>query len=181
MSTKGKSKGGNNSPVPQNIQSANNPGSNSNPLNQSNLNNSNEIKSACNYLASLPRQGALTAEQRKSFSDALADLLIQKYQNHWYLDNPLRGNGYRSIIILDHFIDPMIMEAASRANIGNISELMPTELYLWIDPFEVSYKSNEFAPIPIIYKGFGKTATTDEGYYGGNLFYHQFPLCFSLC
>jgi len=74
-------------------------------------------------------------------------------QNHWNMENPLQGNGFRSMMVCDQKVDPLITEAARKANISNIAELLPPELYVWVDPFDVSCKYGEYTPPTTLYKG----------------------------
>lgn len=77
----------------------------------------------------------------------------EHYQHHWFPDRPQKGSGYRCIRI-NHEMDPIIATAANR--IGLTSEqlfsLLPRELTLWVDPYEVSYRIGEDGSICVLYE-----------------------------
>ena len=37
-------------------------------------------------------------EQRQIFTDRLRELLVTRYEGHWYPDEPHRGCGYRALL-----------------------------------------------------------------------------------
>lgn len=80
-------------------------------------------------------------------------LFTDHYQHHWFPDRPQKGSGYRCIRI-NHEMDPIIGRSAIR--IGLTSEqlfgLLPRELTLWVDPYEVSYRIGEDGSICVLYE-----------------------------
>jgi len=83
----------------------------------------------------------------QSFQKSLAHLLRQKYQGHWYPENPLRGNAFRSIFLLPPLgkLDNLLVQAAHLAGVPDLLERIPQcqELTMWVDPGSVIVK---FAP-----------------------------------
>jgi len=69
-------------------------------------------------------------------------------QGHWYPEQPTRGEGYSSL----HFHrssgpDPLVLEAAKRANFPHDPLTWPLEMILWIDPDQVTARIGERGPI----------------------------------
>uniref|UniRef100_A0A8C2JVB9 Anti-proliferative protein domain-containing protein n=1 Tax=Cyprinus carpio TaxID=7962 RepID=A0A8C2JVB9_CYPCA len=66
------------------------------------------------------------------------------YQHHWFPNAPCRGSGYRCIRI-NHKMDPLIGKAACTIGLTKeqLFSLLPSELTMWIDPYEVSYRIGE--------------------------------------
>ncbi|XP_028854548.1 protein BTG2 [Denticeps clupeoides] len=113
-----------------------------------------EVSAAAGFVSRLLKaRGLLSEYQLRLFSDGLRQALSEHYQHHWFPDRPQKGSGYRCIRI-NHEMDPIIGKAACR--IGLTSELMfsllPRELTLWVDPFEVSYRIGEDGSICVLYE-----------------------------
>lgn len=115
-----------------------------------------EIRSATYFLADLLRVGqSLTDLQLDTFRGNLEELLRKHYQQHWFPERPTKGSGYRCIRI-NHKMDPLIAQAAKSCGVSDSSLLrtmFPSELTLWIDPSEVSYRIGENGSICVIYNG----------------------------
>lgn len=67
---------------------------------------------------------------------------------------PSKGSGYRCIRI-NHKMDPLIGKAAGMIGLSHerLFQLLPSELTLWVDPFEVSYRIGEDGSICVLYEG----------------------------
>jgi protein Tob/BTG len=87
---------------------------------------------------------ALTQIQLISFQKHLNDILEQRYSNHWYTDDPEKGHAFRSIWFHSSRIDPLLLEAAKKAGITDLSSRMQAEVIMWVDPglVSVSYLQN---------------------------------------
>jgi protein Tob/BTG len=75
----------------------------------------------------------------------LADILEERYKNHWYTDKPLKGQAYRCIRLRknnDHhdYIIDLLIEKLKNVNIDVDNSLCKMDITLWIDPGEVSYR-----------------------------------------
>ncbi|OTF75250.1 B-cell translocation protein-like protein [Euroglyphus maynei] len=67
------------------------------------------------------------------------EILTQRFQNHWYPNNPSKGQGYRCIRINQNCrVDYSIEMACQHAGISYDALRLPVELTLWIDPSEVT-------------------------------------------
>jgi len=96
-----------------------------------------EINSAsdfiCRYLYKLEKDKIVV------FKNQLIQLLSQKYNSHWDLSNPIKGGAFRSITIIDGRIDSIILAAAQKAGL-DVSSCFPSDLIIWCDPYNVSYR-----------------------------------------
>ena len=103
-----------------------------------------EVSCAARFVATLLRRGEQEDERTTAFRDKLAELLMARYERHWHPEKPLRGSAYRCIRI-NHQPDPIISQAALACGFdqGALSERLPRELTLWIDPQDVSYRIGE--------------------------------------
>ncbi len=96
---------------------------------------------------------SLNADQLDHFKAVLATMLHQKFHMHWDVNNPQKGNAYRSLSIISGIMDPIVSSAASEAGIDNVSYYFPSELMLWVDPACVSYRTGDYGYITTIYEG----------------------------
>ncbi|XP_046908350.2 uncharacterized protein LOC124489955 isoform X2 [Dermatophagoides farinae] len=86
----------------------------------------------------------LNEEKIKKFSQKLIEILTQRFQNHWYPNNPSKGQGYRCIRINQNCrVDYSIEMACQHAGISYDALRLPVELTLWIDPSEVTCRFGE--------------------------------------
>lgn len=114
-----------------------------------------EIVSAADFLVHLLRlqTGQLSERQLELFKTSLTEVLRHRYRDHWFPDRPNRGSGYRCIRI-NGKMDPVIAQAG--ANVGlpptHLHSLFPSELTMWIDPSEVSYRIGENGSICVLYE-----------------------------
>lgn len=113
-----------------------------------------EISAAVGFIAKLLRTtGTMNERQLQTFSQSLQELLAEHYKHHWFPDKPCKGSGYRCIRI-NHKMDPIIWKAANRIGLSNeqVYHLLPSELTLWVDPYEVSYRIGEDGSICVLYE-----------------------------
>lgn len=114
-----------------------------------------EINSASNFLAHLLKinPNGLSEPQLQLFKNSLEEVLRLRYQEHWFPDRPTRGSGYRCLRINGN-MDPVIAQAGDAIGLPPpyLHSLFPTELTLWIDPAEVSYRIGENGSICVLYE-----------------------------
>ncbi|XP_030633243.1 protein BTG1 [Chanos chanos] len=113
-----------------------------------------EVSTAANFITRLLRgTGLLSEEQLQQFSNSLEEALGEHYQHHWFPNAPCRGSGYRCIRI-NHKMDPLIGKAACTIGLtrDQLFSLLPSELTLWVDPYEVSYRIGEDGSICVLYE-----------------------------
>ncbi|KAM0683961.1 Protein btg1 [Mitosporidium daphniae] len=102
-----------------------------------------EIHSAISFLSTIlrPVLSNCSTVQIDAFQESLIDLLCSKFATHWDVSNPIKGNAFRSLMVSCSYVDPILQEAARRCSF-EIS-MFPTELTIWIDPGEVTYRFGE--------------------------------------
>lgn len=113
-----------------------------------------EVAAAATFVSRLLRtRGFLSEHQLQVFRDCLQQSLSDHYQHHWFPDKPQKGSGYRCIRI-NHEMDPIIGRAAGRIGLTSdqLFSLLPRELTLWVDPYEVSYRIGEDGSICVLYE-----------------------------
>ncbi|XP_056144295.1 protein Tob2 [Lampris incognitus] len=110
-----------------------------------------EVKVALNFIVSylynkLPRRRA------DLFGEELERILVSRFEGHWYPESPLRGSAFRCLH-LGVLRDPVVELAARRSGLDTeeVRANVPTELSVWIDPYEVSYQIGEKGVVKVLY------------------------------
>jgi protein Tob/BTG len=88
-----------------------------------------EIQIATQFLSSY-----VPTNEQQRFSEDLQSILLQKYQKHWYPEEPERGTAFRAIKI--HSRLDSVLTLLRNYTLAS----MPSELVLWVDPGCVSYR-----------------------------------------
>jgi len=115
-----------------------------------------EVTSAANFLVRLLRlnkESAVVSDQQlEIYRSALIETLRIRYQEHWFPEKPCKGSGYRCIRI-NGKIDPVLVQAGDLVGLPGqfLHTLFPSELTMWIDPMEVSYRIGENGSICVLY------------------------------
>lgn len=103
-----------------------------------------EVNAGVNFLKRLAMErGGLEESKAEVFAKQLRDLLSEKYDQHWYPDNPSKGQAFRCVRMSGNRAecDREVLKACEE------SELIPSqlgphcEITLWIDPLEVCARS----------------------------------------
>ncbi|NXG60362.1 B915 protein, partial [Hemiprocne comata] len=90
------------------------------------------------------REDKLSKHKMEQFAAKLTTILFEKYKNHWYLDNPSRGQAFRCIRMNKHQTrDPVLEQACVESNVDFNKLGLPKEMTLWVDPFEVCCRYGE--------------------------------------
>ncbi|KAJ8412215.1 hypothetical protein AAFF_G00144820 [Aldrovandia affinis] len=132
-----------------------------------------EVTAAAGFVSRLLRtRGLLNEEQLQFFADGLQQTLSEHYQHHWFPDRPQKGSGYRCIRI-NHEMDPIISKAAGRTGLSSqeLFGLLPKELTLWVDPYEVCYRIGEDGSICVLYEA--EVPRANSGPSNGNTLYNS--------
>merc|ERR1712008_149731 len=97
--------------------------------------------------------GSVAEDQLVKFRDSLVEVLRRRYRDHWFPEKPFKGSGYRCIRINGR-MDPVIAQAGEACGIepSVIHATFPSELTMWIDPLEVSYRIGENGSICVLYE-----------------------------
>jgi len=114
-----------------------------------------ELQSAANFLVHLVRLGRrnIPEAQLEKFRQCLQEVLRRRYRDHWFPEKPFKGSGYRCIRI-NGKMDPVIAQAAESCTLSPLllHQTFPSELTMWIDPLEVSYRIGENGSICVLYE-----------------------------
>ncbi|XP_054282073.1 maternal B9.15 protein-like [Macrosteles quadrilineatus] len=104
-----------------------------------------EISAAVIFLARLLEKGEnFNPRQLEEFKARLSELLIERFENHWFPDLPQKGQGYRCIRVNEHSRHDVSLEKAARAcGIKYEDMKLPVELTIWVDPNEVCCRFGE--------------------------------------
>ncbi|XP_038062425.1 maternal B9.10 protein-like [Patiria miniata] len=104
-----------------------------------------EIAAAVVFLARLINlRRNFSTEQMAEFSENLVACLIEKFRNHWYEDQPSKGQAFRCIRIAhDEPRDTVVVRAAKKSGLDYDKMNLPADFTLWVDPLEVVCRFGE--------------------------------------
>lgn len=104
-----------------------------------------EISAAVIFLVRLIEKSEnFNQEQLEHFKARLSELLIERFENHWFPDQPCKGQGYRCIRVNERDRRDATLEAAATACGLKYEDLkLPVELTIWVDPNEVCCRFGE--------------------------------------
>lgn len=110
-----------------------------------------EIQVALNFVISY-LYNKLPRRRVNIFGEELEKALKDKFQGHWYPEKPFKGSAFRCLKTGDP-IDSVLERAARESGvpITDILENLPSELSVWVDPGEVSYRIGEKGAVKILY------------------------------
>lgn len=110
-----------------------------------------EIQVALNFLISF-LYNKLPRRRVNNFGEELESALRVKFEGHWYPEKPFKGSAFRCLKTTPP-LDPVFGIAAreSGMDLSDIQENLPSELSIWVDPGEVSYRMSEKGPVKILY------------------------------
>eukprot|EP00123_Amoebidium_parasiticum_P022199 comp8203_c0_seq1/m.3648 comp8203_c0_seq1/g.3648 ORF comp8203_c0_seq1/g.3648 comp8203_c0_seq1/m.3648 type:complete len:147 (-) comp8203_c0_seq1:25-465(-) len=111
-----------------------------------------EVEAAANFLGTLlTRSGQVSGEKVVEFQRLLVDTFEKCYVAGWHPAEPLRGSGNRCLRIHPFKMDPLLAEVAEIVGISHLSECLPKELTLWVDPGCVCYRTQERGPLLLVF------------------------------
>ncbi|XP_075213331.1 uncharacterized protein LOC142319665 [Lycorma delicatula] len=104
-----------------------------------------EISAAVLFLARLIEKSEnFNKGQLEEFKARLSELLVERFENHWFPDQPFKGQGYRCIRVNERDRRDATLEQAARAcGIKYEDMKLPVELTIWVDPNEVCCRFGE--------------------------------------
>jgi len=83
-------------------------------------------------------------DQLENFKQHLTELLMERFEKHWFPELPSKGQAYRCIRVNGVSpIDLTLERAASKCGRTYGDLRLPTELTVWVDPSEVCYRLGE--------------------------------------
>lgn len=111
-----------------------------------------EIQVALNFLISF-LYNKLPRRRVNQFGEELEAALKAKFAGHWYPEAPAKGSAYRCLKTANP-LDPVFEIAARNCGLEliDIQEYLPSELTIWVEPGEVSYRMSEKSPVKLLYQ-----------------------------
>lgn len=83
-------------------------------------------------------------DKLEKFKQCLAKALYERFHNHWFPDQPTKGQAYRCIRLNEwDRRDIALQKACSQCGIDYKDLQLPVELTLWVDPEEVTCRFGE--------------------------------------
>jgi protein Tob/BTG len=113
----------------------------------------NEVNSVVNFISKLLRQRNVPMDLLDRFRTSLSETLHLHYRDHWFPEKPFRGSAYRCVRVVNKVMDPVLVRAGKSVGLSqsDLLMLLPSELTLWVDPNDVSYRIGEDGSIGILY------------------------------
>ncbi|KAI0231683.1 Protein BTG1, partial [Lamellibrachia satsuma] len=123
-----------------------------------------EVKSAVDFVSNLLRCRNMEPNKLERFRQKLHQVLANHYLNHWFPDKPTKGSGYRCIRIVNNKMDPLLDKAGAASGVSEneLLSFLPSELTVWVDPSEVSYRIGEDGSIGVLFGDDVKEESDDE-------------------
>lgn len=111
-----------------------------------------EIQVALNFLISF-LYNKLPRRRVNQFGEELEIALKAKFAGHWYPNQPAKGSAYRCLKTANP-LDPVFEIAARNCGLelADVQEYLPSELTIWVEPGEVSYRMSEKSPVKLLYQ-----------------------------
>ncbi|XP_070620027.1 maternal B9.15 protein-like [Erythrolamprus reginae] len=89
-------------------------------------------------------QEKLEKSKVERFGESLIKILCERFDEHWYPDNPLKGQAYRCIRInRQQLVDDSLLKACESCGLDYSKLALPREISIWIDPGEVCCRLGE--------------------------------------
>ncbi|ELT89890.1 hypothetical protein CAPTEDRAFT_116102 [Capitella teleta] len=87
-------------------------------------------------------RSSISEEDASEFFKCFKNVFLDRNQDHWYEHSPSKGQGYRCISTPGEGCpDPVLLMVTKKCKIRYCDLKLPLEVYLWIDPGEVSCRS----------------------------------------
>ncbi|EEZ99582.2 protein BTG1 [Tribolium castaneum] len=96
------------------------------------------------FIRFIEKSDKFPQDQIENFKKHLTELLMERFEKHWFPELPTKGQAYRCIRINGVSpIDLTLERAASKCGSSYSDLRLPTELTVWVDPSEVCYRLGE--------------------------------------
>lgn len=104
-----------------------------------------EVSTAADFISEKLIGERLPQCQRDDLRASLSQRLLERYEDHWYPQNPLLGSGYRAIQLCGGRLDRELQFALSDAGVAGeqlakLLVMLPGEFWVFCDPFEVAVR-----------------------------------------
>lgn len=84
------------------------------------------------------RSDGIPLQSLDSFEESLRRMLLQKYEKHWFVHEPMKGCGFRSLSY-DVVVDPLLLKASEAAGIVDIATRLPRAI-MFVNPGQVKVR-----------------------------------------
>jgi protein Tob/BTG len=114
-----------------------------------------EVNSVVGFIAKLLLQRSLESRMVGLFEESLRTILCMHYMDHWFPEKPYKGSAYRCIRNIGTRLDPLFIKAGSTVGLEttDLLDLLPSEITVWVDPGNVSYRIGEDGSIGVLFDG----------------------------
>jgi protein Tob/BTG len=114
----------------------------------------NEIDAATSWWMS--QLSVSRTDQLLAFRQALWSSLHERYKDHWYEEEPCRGQGYRCISYLpeEEKVDSLLIDSAKLAGLdfAHCVQALEGGVTMWVDPGDVEVKFMSSRRHKVVYK-----------------------------
>lgn len=112
-----------------------------------------EVNFATEFMKKFMKRNLLSSEKIDEFVSCLTTTIKNYYLDHWFPDQPNKGNGYRCIRIVSNKVDPLLSKAGRCCGLSDkiLLQMFPAEFTMWIDPDEVSYRIGDEGSIGVVF------------------------------
>ncbi|XP_026574541.1 protein BTG3-like [Pseudonaja textilis] len=126
-----------------------------------------EVEIATRFISRLVnRHEKLEKKQVVCFGRSLTKILCELFNEHWYPDNPLKGQAYRCIRInRKQPVDDSLLKACKACGLDYSELALPKEISIWIDPGEVCCRlgeNNQYFTVKDVENTSGKSTPEPE-------------------
>lgn len=113
-----------------------------------------ELESGVSLITSFIQKSQIPQQSNdlEDFEAKLVQDLKSEYAGHWYPERPEKGSAFRCLRINQNGSESLIEKAARLSGFDWITNCLPKEFTIWIDPGEVSYRIGEEGSICVHYK-----------------------------
>jgi len=112
-----------------------------------------ELEAGVSLIASFIKRSQIPRKSHDlaDFESKLVNDLKSEYVGHWYPERPLKGSAFRCLRINQNGSGSLIEKAARCSGFEWVTNCLPKEFTIWIDPGEVSYRIGEEGSICVHY------------------------------
>ena len=112
-----------------------------------------EFVSASNFFVYLVSHKFNKKEQER-FRECLTRVIRQRFRDHWFPEKPYAACGFRCLHIREDYFAPIIAQACACAQISldSVKKALPSNMMIWIDPYEVTYRIGDSGVILCLYE-----------------------------
>eukprot|EP00039_Didymoeca_costata_P018092 m.332088 g.332088 ORF g.332088 m.332088 type:complete len:213 (-) comp16874_c0_seq1:111-749(-) len=115
-----------------------------------------EILSTCEFLKGLLNE-PIGKEAARNVTQDLQERLKERFQDHWFPEEPMKGSGFRCIQSFPERVDPILLKALKSCLAKDIMATAINSLpgcgnfTIWIDPYDVSLRVGDQRLVTSLY------------------------------